>query len=138
MKKVALVAVAVMALLMWTDGLMACQKCGCSAKAKISGCPVKAALSTVKLTPEQNKKVAGLMATCKAACTKAAGIGCSKTRAKVIGSARKKLKTDLLALLTPEQRKVVEPALAKWTGRKGSTPKACGAKKASPCGGAAK
>ena len=89
-------------------------------------CPLKAALDQVALTPDQQAKLTALQAACKAEMQKAKACGCPKKAASVRRSARETLKAGLLSILTPEQKTVGEPALAKMGSshkKAGSCPK---------------
>ena len=136
MKRVSLVALLALGVLaMWTSDAVACKNCGCSAKqaaacSSKTSCPLQAALTKANLTAEQKKKVDILLAECKAACKKASETCCPRTQASLRAKALKDLQTKLSALLTADQKKIVEPVFAKLgtCGRKaGSCSKAgCG------------
>jgi len=140
MRRLSLVALLVLGVVaLFSADALACKGCGCSKKkaatacSKKAGCPVKASLAKAKLTPEQKKKVDAIMAECKAACKKAAAGGCPNKAKALKAEAQKGLKAKLLAVLTADQKKIVEPAFAK--AKAGCCPKSAGAAKAKVCGG---
>ncbi len=70
-------------------------------------------MKQAKLTAEQQKKVDALLAECKTACQKAGKSCCPSTKASLRTKALKDLQTKVSAVLTADQKKIVEPAFAK-------------------------
>ena len=133
MKKLSLVALLAVGLLaVGTSDAVACKNCGCSKKkadaacAKKGTCPLAAALKAAKLSKEQQKKVDALMAECKAACQKAGKSCCPDTKASLRTKAMKTLQTKLAAILTADQKTIVEPAFAKMGKKAGAGAKTGG------------
>ena len=135
MRRLSLVALLVLGVVaLFSADALACKNCGCSKKkaatcSKKAGCPVQAALAKAKLTADQQKKVDAIMAECKAAFKKAGDCGCPKKSAALKAEARKGLQAKLMAVLTPEQKKVLAPALVKLSGcakKAGSCSKSAG------------
>ena len=118
-----------------TCGCTGAKKATCSASAKKAGCPLQAALQTASLTEAQQKKVSVLRTAYRAELQKAKTCGCPKKAATIRTEAGQQFGTALLAALNADQRKIVQPALAK-VGMASAT---CGAsaKASSGCGAAA-
>ena len=86
----------------------------CSKAKKV--CPVATALKAAKVTPAQQKKIDALMVQLKATCTKAKACRCPVKSAKDVKKAKQAFCCKMLAVLTAEQRKTVQPVVAKWAG----------------------
>ena len=83
------------------------------AAAKKGGCPIEVALTTLKLTDAQEKKVAAAKAELKASLAKAGNAGCPIKASGLRKTAGKTYKGKVLAALTPKQQKALAAALAK-------------------------